>query len=113
MQCPDLELDSILGLQKSWLSLFCNVKFFSFFILFQTCKTHWCAILELDLCVASVALERGTWPGFLPWLSLSQHLTTRVSSNDDDYDDYDENHDDYDDDNYDDVVLAMAIVIKI
>ena len=57
---------------------------------------------------------RGTWPGFLPWLSLSQHLTTRLSSNDDDYDGfYHENHDDYDDDNYDDVVLAMAIVIKI
>ena len=58
---------------------------------------------------------RGTRPGFLPWLSLSQHLTTRLSSNDDDYDGfYDEKYDDWDDDynevNCDDDGLAMALI---
>ena len=41
---------------------------------------------------------RGTWPGFLPWLSLSQHLTTRLSCTEAQNDDYD----DYDDDDHDD-----------
>ena len=59
---------------------------------------------------------RGTWPGFLPWLSLSQHLTTRLScteaQDDDDDDDDDDDHNDYDLDDDRDDAMAISILLS-
>ena len=69
----------------------------SSWILYQTWTCSGLLFWSLIYVLRQSAL-RGTWPGFLPWLSLSQHLTTRLScteAQDDDYDDYDD--DDHDD----------------
>ena len=66
----------------------------SSWILYQTWTCSGLLFWSLIYVLRQSAL-RGTWPGFLPWLSLSQHLTTRLSCTE-------AQNDDYDDDDHDD-----------
>ena len=77
-------------------------------------NVHWtCSGLlfwSLIYVLRQSALRR-TWPGFLPWLSLSQHLTTRLSCTEA-QDDDDDDHNDYDLDDERDDAMAISILLS-